>query len=133
MNTFNFIDTKFLAINGNLSNIVTGGTAMLTSNFYKESKKYIIKAKLPTTDTEFLSVELLGDQIIISSSVQTLSNSGIVFNMPFGAKTFKVPKGVNQEKIEAHEKDGFLIVELPISTTNSRDRSNIDINFDDDF
>lgn len=134
MDAFNYIDTKFLAINGDLSNTISGGTAILRSVFVKDTSQYVIKAHLPTVNLKLLSIELLDDKIIISSSVETITNNGVVFNMSFASKAFKIPPIVNQEKIEARTKNGELIIELPISNIrNSRDHNNIDINFDDDF
>lgn len=134
MNTFNFIDTKFLALNGDLSNTVTGGTAMLKNEFYRADKKYIIKAKLPTKEVGFLKIELLGDQLLISAAVQTISDTGIVFSQPFGAQAFVIPRYVDQEKIRAYEQNDFLVVELPIALNHPGKfkQRNIDINLDDD-
>ena len=134
MRTFNFIDTKFLAINGDLLNTVSGGTAMLNYNFYIKEGKYIIEAKIPSTDIQFMTIELIKDQLIISASIQTISDSGVVFNLPFGSNSFDIPKNVDESNIIAFERNGKLIVELPISDRKRpRNRNNIDISFDDDF
>jgi HSP20 family molecular chaperone IbpA len=134
MRSFNFLDTKFLAINGDLSSTISGGTAMLHDEVCRENKKVIIRAKIPTIENRYLSLEIVQNQLIISASVQSISNTGIVFNLPFASKSFKIPEGVNVKNIEAYEFDGHLIVEMPITNTRSRHNNhNIDINFDDEF
>lgn len=134
MKNFHFIDTKFLAINGDLSNTVSGGTAMLQNEVFKNNKKFVIQAKLPTVENECLTVEVINNQLIISASVQKISKSGVVFTIPFGSKAFRIPEGVDFTEIEAFEKDGFLRVEMPYTNKRIRQsRRNIDINFDDEF
>ncbi len=134
MKAFTYLDTKFIALNGDLANIVSGGTAMLQNNLSKTDKKYQIRAKLPSFDNRFLSVEIIENQLIISGSVQTISKTGIVFNLPFASRAFGIPENVEKDKIEVFEKEGYLIVEMPESECKKpRGRRNIDINFDDDF
>lgn len=134
MRTFNFIDTKFIAINGDLLNTVSGGTAMLDYNFYLAKGKYVIEAKIPAVEVPFMTVELIKNKLVISATMQTISENGIVFNLPFGAKSFEIPENVDETKIEAVEKNNKLVVTLPTSERKiPRDRNNIDISFDDDF
>ena len=125
---------KFLAINGDLANTITGGTVMMQDDCYKKENKYIIKAKLPSAKTQYLSVALVNKQIVVSGSVQKMTDLGVVFNMPFGAKAFDVPVGVNYIDITAYGRDGYLYIEMPVSASNSsKNHSNIDFNSDDDF
>lgn len=134
MRTFNFIDTKFIAINGDLLNSVSGGSAMLDYNFYFTDDKYVIEAKIPSVDIPFMIIELVNDKLVVSASMQTISESGVVFNLPFGGHSFKIPDNVDESKIKATEKNNKLIITLPTSDKKiPRDRSNIDISFDEDF
>jgi HSP20 family molecular chaperone IbpA len=134
MKGFNFLDTKFLAINGDLTNTVSGGTAALQNQVHQERDKVIIQAKLPTINNRYLTVEVIDDNLVISASVQSIGKSGVVFNMPFGAKAFQLPSGINATNIKAYEHNGFLVVEVPKKPgRNSTTKRNIDINFDDEF
>jgi HSP20 family molecular chaperone IbpA len=134
MRACNFLDTNFLSINGDLSNTVNGGTAVLKNDFLQEEHKYSIKAKLPSLENQFLNVEILNHQLIISARVHSISKTGVVFSMPFGSKSFYIPENVDLENIKAFEKDGYLVVELPISQIpRSYNRRNIDINFNEEF
>lgn len=58
MNVSNFIDTKFLALIDHLINTISGGTAVLKKVCGQDVQKYIIKAKLPSTQVEFITIEL---------------------------------------------------------------------------
>ena len=134
MKNINFIDTKFLAINGDLTNTVSGGTAMLYNDVIEDTSKVHIKAKIPTVKNETLSVEVMNNHLLVSASIQSVSQSGVVFNMPFASKAFRIPEGVTYSKIKAYEKEGYLHIEMPISKTRiRRNMRNIDINFDEEF
>ena len=134
MKAFNFLDTNFLSINGDLANTVNGGTSFVQNDYIKDNNKLTIKAKLPSLKNQFLNVEILNHQLIISATVHGISKTGVVFSMPFGSKSFYIPENVDKENIKGFEKESYLIIELPISQSpRTYNRRNIDINFDEEF
>jgi HSP20 family protein len=95
------------------------GNSVPAVNISEEKDKYKIEVAVPGMEKNDFKLNLDSNVLTISCEKETKEESGDQkysrkeFSFTSFQRSFAMPEGVNQEKIDASYKDGLLIIQLP--------------------
>jgi len=89
-------------------------------DIYENDRQYGIILAIPGIHKGNIKIDIQDDKLNVSGERKLQMNEGIKYHMQethFGvfSKIFHLPKGIDQEKIEATYEDGLLLILLPKS------------------
>jgi HSP20 family protein len=110
------------------------GNSVPAVNISEEKDKYKIEVAVPGMEKNDFKLNLDNNVLTISCEKETKEESGDQkysrkeFSFTSFQRSFAMPEGVNQEKIDASYKDGLLIIQLPkIAVAEAKPVKNIKI------
>jgi HSP20 family protein len=110
------------------------GNAVPAVNISEEKDKYKIEVAAPGLEKKDFKLDLDNNILTISSEKETNEETKDEkytrreFTFSSFQRSFTLPEGINQEKIDASYKDGLLIIHLPkVSVAKVKPAKNIKI------
>jgi HSP20 family protein len=119
-----FLDQTF----GSLAPAARGGVVPHV-DIEEQDDAYVLEAELPGVKREDVTIEQVGNELMISGEFKERERKGIVRRQTRQTGRFDyrvaLPESVESEKIEAKLKDGVLTLRVPKSTKAQRRRIEI--------